>query len=440
MRALGLLERRQVIEVVCFERCRPGLLVEEHALGRNRLVGRRAEGLLLQGFAPGVVVLGDLPEALRDRFLGEMIEAHRHARQVVKQRLKVIVEQRQPMLLAGIALAGADGLVQRVVTGGAAEQLDVAAAEQLLRLLPKRDLAHRQQGHLLHWLGCPLRLHLERLDRLQRIAEEVEAHRRRAAGREQVEDAAAHCELARFHDGAAALIAHQCQPLRQVTHVDALAGRDRLDRALEECARRHPLQCGVDRRQHHCRVLARRQTEPGERRDALGHDVGVGADAVIRDRVPGWKRDDAHLRGKEGERALERVEAAVVAGDVQKRAGCAAAAGFGDELGEHERVEPLGDAGDRAVAARLMFRFVGLHRPSITRLPIRDSCARRRSAPPTPPPTAPLGHPPAGTTASAADRGARAGARNRQAPGPSCRQAAQSQNAPAPDPSPSVPR
>ncbi len=201
------------------------LAIEEHALGRHRLVGRRAELVLLQRFVARLVVLGDLLEAALGGFVAAMVEADGHAGQIVEQRLEVIVEQRQPVLLPRIAVAGAHRLVQRIVVGGAAEQLDVARAEQLLGLLAERDLAHRHQGELLHRLGRALRLHVEGLDGLQRVAEEVEAYRAGAPRRIKIEDAAAHGVLALLHDGAAARVAHQREALRQVRHVDALAGR-----------------------------------------------------------------------------------------------------------------------------------------------------------------------------------------------------------------------
>src|SRR5665647_3601539 len=70
-----------------------------------------------------------------------MIEADGHTRQVIEEGFEVVVEQRQPMLLAGVAVAGAHRLIERVV-GGAAEQLDIARAEKLLGLLTESDLAH----------------------------------------------------------------------------------------------------------------------------------------------------------------------------------------------------------------------------------------------------------------------------------------------------------
>ena len=98
--ALAFLERRQPECRAVGLRRGERLGVEEHALGRHRLVGRPAELVLLQRLGARLVVLGDLLEAALGGFIAAMIEAHRHARQVVEQRLQVIVEQRQPMLLA----------------------------------------------------------------------------------------------------------------------------------------------------------------------------------------------------------------------------------------------------------------------------------------------------------------------------------------------------
>ncbi len=125
-------------------------------------------------------------------------------------------------------------------------------------------------------------------------------------------------------------------------------GAKRLDGALHEAARRHALQDGVDGRQHDGRVLARRQRQLGQRRHAARDDVGVRADAVVRHRVPGRERDDAHLRREERQRLLQRLEAAVVARDVQQCAGRRPGLRLVDELREHQRVEPFRHAGDDA--------------------------------------------------------------------------------------------
>ena len=68
------------------------------------------------------------------------------------------------------------------------------------------------------------------------------------------------------------------------------------------------------------RAAAARRASAAMRR---GHDLGVGADAVVGHRVPGRERDDAHLGGEEGE-ALGNAPPA--AGRRGRRAGAAAAA------------------------------------------------------------------------------------------------------------------
>ena len=68
-------------------------------------------------------------------------------------------------------------------------------------------------------------------------------------------------------------------------------------------------------------MLARRQSQLGQRRHAAGDDVGAGADAVVRHRVPGRKGDDPHVRREEGQRLLQLLHAPVIARNVQQRAG-----------------------------------------------------------------------------------------------------------------------
>ena len=269
------------------------------------------------------------------------------------------------MLHAGIALAGADRLIERVLAGGGAEHLHVAAAEQLLAGLAQRHLADRHQGQALHDLAGALGFGVEGFHVLQRVAEEVEAHGGRAAGREQVEDAAAHGVLAGLHDGAAAREARQVEALDQLAHVEALARRDGLERAADELARRGALQDGVDGGDDDGRVLAARSGEARERGDAPRHDLAVGADAVVGHRVPGGKLDDLHLGGEEGEALGNRLEAPVVAGDVQQERRRRAGRGLAlDQAAEQQGHQAVGHAaehhrlgGARRFCARCLLRL-----------------------------------------------------------------------------------
>ncbi len=90
-------------------------------------------------------MLAHLLEALRDGLLCEVVEADVTALHIIEQRLQPVMKQRQPLLHAGIALAGADRLIKRIVAGATAEQLDIAAAEHLLRLGAEVHLAHRHR-------------------------------------------------------------------------------------------------------------------------------------------------------------------------------------------------------------------------------------------------------------------------------------------------------
>jgi hypothetical protein len=333
------------------QRLRPGAAVEIHLLRRHRLVGRRAERLGLARIAPRRVVLADQLEALADRFVRHVVERHRCARQIVEQRIETVVEQRQPVFLARIATPRADRLVERIVTLGAAEQFDVAAAEHGDRFLAVGDLRNGQQHQLLHDLLRALALDVERLDALQRIAEEIEAHRRGPSRREEIENAAAHRELARLHDRAGALIADLLQTLRQPLHVDALAGRDLLHGLADEARRRHPLQDRIHRRQHDGRLFSRRDDELGQRRHAFRDDVGVGADAIVRHRVPRREGDHPHIRCEERELLAHRLHAAVVARDMDERVGALADTRLAHQIGEHQRVEPFRHARQQQIVA-----------------------------------------------------------------------------------------
>ena len=86
---------------------------------------------------------------------------------------------------------GRDRLVERVVAGDRAEQSDVTLAEGADDFGRQRHLAHRQSSSKHEPRRRALRVGIEGPDRFQGIAEEIEADRI-AAGRIEIEDAAAH--------------------------------------------------------------------------------------------------------------------------------------------------------------------------------------------------------------------------------------------------------
>ena len=88
----------RLIEVEAFGRQRP---VRHLALARRRLTGR--------------IVVGDHLDAPAQRLLGLMVEADRCAGQIVEQGLHLGVEQRHPVLHAGMAPPLGDRQVDRVL-------------------------------------------------------------------------------------------------------------------------------------------------------------------------------------------------------------------------------------------------------------------------------------------------------------------------------------
>ncbi len=153
-------------------------------------------------------------------------------------------------------------------------------------------------------------------------------------------------ELTRLHHRARTHIAAELQPLHEPVHVDRWPG------AIRRMARRTKSRGGS-----RCRTaLTVVRINVGSRRPpatsrpnavhALGNDLGVGSDAVLWDRVPCWEGNDAHLGIEKGERCLQRIEPPIISRDVKHESGPPVAdAASLREARKHQRVEPLGHAG-----------------------------------------------------------------------------------------------
>ena len=334
-----MLERIERDHLPGGKRLLPVSLAQEQALWRHGMIRRRAEGLALERLRARIVMVGDLLEPLLACVVDQRIETDHCARQIIEQRREAVVEQRQPMLHALMLSPGRDQLVERVVAGDGTEQLDITLTEGTSHLRRQRHLAHRQQLHLLAPRLGALRLGVEGPDQFERVAEEVEAHRL-AAGRIEVEDAAAHGVLAGIHHRPSARIARRFELLDQRLHGGDVAGMELHARSGDEVAGRHALKRGMDRGQHHERLLriGRAIDQSGKGRDALGNRLGIGRDAVVGNAVPGGEAQHLHVGGEERDRLFERGEPVRVACHMQDRA---AIRGMARELGEEERIEPF---------------------------------------------------------------------------------------------------
>ncbi len=257
------------------------------------------------------------------------------------------------MLHADVAPAGADRLVERIVVGDGAELLAVARPEALDGRIVEQYLVHRLEDDALDGAGAALRQRVEAAQALERIAEKVQAQRRGRAGREEIEDAAAHGEFSRLAHGVGAAITVAIEEADEPVERDAPAAPELEHAVAEERARRHALQRGVDRGQHDAAHARRRRPgEAGQRVDAAAHDLGVRRDTVVRQAVPGRQRDHLEPRLEKGERRGCARHAPVVAADMQQRA-----QGAHGELAQHEGVMAFGRAGDGDAPGRC--RLIG---------------------------------------------------------------------------------
>ena len=91
----------------------PFVFGEIQPVRRQRRVGRAH--VLRERLLAGLVIVGDLREPLARRLLVERLQDHRRAGHVVEQRVELVVEQRQPVLHAGMPAAFAHRLVEQVV-------------------------------------------------------------------------------------------------------------------------------------------------------------------------------------------------------------------------------------------------------------------------------------------------------------------------------------
>ena len=183
---------------------------------RQRLVRRAASPLagLIERILARLIIIGDLRQPLVRGFLRQRLDRERRCLDIIEQRLELPVKQRQPMLDAGGAAAFAHRFVEHVVGRGGAEGRDIAGAEQPDGLGGELELGHRHQIERAQFGNGALGLRIEAADRFQRVAEEIEPHRLVHAGREQIDDAAAHRVIAGLAHGRGAGKAVELEPLR----------------------------------------------------------------------------------------------------------------------------------------------------------------------------------------------------------------------------------
>jgi len=260
-------------------------------LGLQEELGGR-EHRPLDVVAPILVSRLDVVPRLPDRIAERrLVHQHRIAGQVVEERSGLVEEERQIELDARRSEALAHRAIHARAGRIAFEARPEAAPERTHRFGVERELARGQETYLLQGVERTLRVGIEAPDRLDLLAEEIDAQRRLDAHREHVEQRAAHRELAGGRHLTDRRVAGLDQSLAKAFERQRLADRELERTALHIRARRETLQEGVRRDDETPAASARQLVE---RAQTLGDDVGMRREDVVRQHLPVRK-------GQEGE-------------------------------------------------------------------------------------------------------------------------------------------
>ena len=184
-------------------------------------------------------------------------------------------------------------LVDRIAGRGGAEQFAIGRAEALDAVLVEQGLGGGQQGEAVDPVDAALGGGIEAAHALDLVAEEIEAQRLLLAGGEEVDQAAAHRELAGIAHRLGAAIAIGLEQGREPLDVDPLAGREPGDELADAERGQRPLGGGVDGGDEELRLrrLALQRVQGGE---PLGGRAQRGRAAVVGQAIPG--REGQHLQ------------------------------------------------------------------------------------------------------------------------------------------------
>ena len=273
----------------------------------------------LGAHAVGLIV-GDRLEPLLGRRLARTIaQDHRIGGQMVEQRLQPLLEQRQPMLHAGQSSPVADRLIQRVAGRGRAEAFPIAGTEALDAVFVEQGFRRGQQGEAVDAPGRALVGGVEGAHALDLVAEEVEPQPLFGTRGKQIDQPAAHRELAGVMDGIDAVIAIGLEQLRQPVERDALAGCEARDQLTDAERGQRALDRRVDRGQDQARAIGL-LLQAVERRQPLRHDPQCRRRAVIGQAVPGRKAQHFQLGREIGRGRLDAAHRRFVGRDEHRPA------------------------------------------------------------------------------------------------------------------------
>ena len=260
---------------------------------------------------------------------------------VVEQGREPFFEQRQPMVHARLSPSVADRLIQRIARRLPAEQVAIRRTEALDRRFVEQGFGCGEQLQRLGGAEAALVGGVEAANALDLVAEEIDAQARLFARGKQVEDAAAHCELALVGDGVDAAEAVRDEQFGERVAVDPLPRGERRRELADAEGGEGALGDRGDGGEDEFAALCG-QLQRGERRKPVRTDAHRRARAVVRQTVPRRKTIDDEVGREEGRRVGDRLHRAIVGRHIDE-----ALVARPREIGEQQRQETVGGARQR---------------------------------------------------------------------------------------------
>ena len=240
------------------------------------------------------------------------------------------------MLHALVFPALRDRGIERVVQPGRTEDLAVTFAKALHRVRVQHDLRGRRQLDPGDRLDRALAVCVETARAFENISEKVEPHRRRLAGRKDVDDPAAHRIVARLDHGRGPVEALGGQPRQQRIGIDQRIGGGGKGGLGQDRASRNPLGRARDGCQDNARPVPA-VDQRGQGRHPGRRDLRIGRDPVIGQAIPGRKSQHRQAGREKRQRLGHGGGPGVVAGHMDYRP-----AGPFDKVGQKFPVPALG--------------------------------------------------------------------------------------------------
>ena len=316
----------------------PRGIVQIQTLRRRGFIDRIHLGPVQHRQPARLVLIDNRVPARQPRRCDLIVQRDRGIGQVIKQRLKMIVEKRQPVFRALMLAPCADRLVQRIVGARRAKLQPVVLAKPRHRRLVQYHFGDRGQFDQVQLFGGALRRRIKPARAVQHIAEQVQPHRPQIAGRVNVDDTAAHGVIAGFRHRGRLHEPHAHQKPAQRRIVNPVTDPRGKSSLAQDRPRGQLLRGGVQRGQQHER-LGHPMRKCRQRRHPLRRNIGIGRHPVIGQTIPSGELDHRHIWGKKPQRIAHGNQPLVIA---RHMAHGHAARQFRQNAGG---VEPFGRAG-----------------------------------------------------------------------------------------------